>query len=119
MEERTPNKIRSIQIDGGSEFQSVFEEECQNRGIELFVLPPRSPKLNGGVERANRTHTEEFYEVTESTFELADLRPKLLKWEYTCNNIRPNQALNYLTPAQYLDQFKKGGKVSLINRTST
>jgi hypothetical protein len=27
------------------------------------VLPPRSPKLNGSVERANRTHSEEFYQV--------------------------------------------------------
>jgi len=31
----------------------------------LFELPPRSPKLNGHVERANRTHREEFYEVEE------------------------------------------------------
>jgi putative transposase len=107
LEKRTPHKIEAIQIDGGSEFQSLFEEACQRRGIRLFVLPPRSPKLNGGVERANRTHTEEFYEVTDSTFELADLRSKLLEWEYICNNIRPNQALNYLTPAQYLAQFSK------------
>ena len=79
METCTPNKIKAIQIDGGSEFRSVFEEECRKRGIKLFVLPPRSPKLNGGVERANRTHTEEFYEVTDSDFELADIRTKLLE----------------------------------------
>ena len=103
METRTPNKIRAIQIDGGSEFQSVFEEECRKRGIKLFVLPPRSPKLNGGVERANRTHTEEFYEVTDSDFELADIRSKLLEWEKICNTYRPNQALNYLTPQQFLE----------------
>jgi putative transposase len=108
MEKRTPNKIKSIQIDGGSEFQSVFEEECCLRNIKLFVLPPRSPKLNGGVERANRTHTEEFYEITDSTFELADIRPKLLEWENTCNTIRPNQALHYLTPQQNLElHFKE------------
>jgi putative transposase len=106
VEIRTPNKIKAIQIDGGSEFQSVFEEECRKRGIRLFVLPPRSPKLNGGVERANRTHTEEFYEVTDSDFELTDIRTKLLKWENICNTYRPNQALDYLTPAQYLDQLK-------------
>lgn len=100
---RTPNQIKAIQIDGGSEFQSVFEEECQRRGIKLYVLPPRSPKLNGGVERANRTHTEEFYEVTDSNFELADIRTKLLQWEAICNTYRPNQALNYLTPQQYLE----------------
>jgi putative transposase len=107
MEKRTPNKIRSIQIDGGSEFQSVFEDECCKRHIKLFVLPPRSPKLNGAVERANRTHTEEFYEVTDSTFELADLRPKLLQWENICNTVRPNQALKYLTPLEYIEQQKQ------------
>ncbi len=107
MESRMPFKIQAIQIDGGSEFQSVFEEECQIRGIKLFVLPPRSPKLNGCVERANRTHTEEFYEVTDSTFELADLRPKLLQWETICNTYRPHQAHDYLTPLQFLEQQKK------------
>jgi transposase InsO family protein len=106
MERRTPNEIKAIQIDGGAEFQPVFEEECQRRGIKLFVLPPRSPKLNGGVERANRMHTEEFYEVTDSDFELADIRTKLLQWEQICNTYRPNQALHYLTPAEYLDQLK-------------
>ena len=29
----------------------------------VFVLPPRSPKLNGAVEPAQRTHTEGLYEV--------------------------------------------------------
>ena len=107
MVKRTPNKIKAIQIDGGSEFQSVFEEACQRRGIKLFVLPPRSPKLNGAVERANRTHTEEFYEVTDSDFELPDIREKLLEWENICNTFRPNQALHYLTPQQFLEQHSK------------
>ena len=40
-------------------------------GSALFVLPPRSPKLHGAVERANRTHTEEFYEVTDAEPDLA------------------------------------------------
>jgi len=57
---RMPFPIKAIQVDGGSEFQDTFERECQRRGIRLFVLPPRSPKLNGHVERAQRTHTEEF-----------------------------------------------------------
>ena len=67
IENRMPFPVKAIQVDGGSEFEATFEEECQKRGIRLFVLPPRSPKLNGGVERAHRTHTEEFYEVTESS----------------------------------------------------
>jgi putative transposase len=107
MTKRMPNPVRAIQVDGGSEFKSVFEEACQARGIKLFVLPPRSPKLNGAVERANRTHTEEFYEVTDSDFELADLRPKLLEWEKICNTYRPNQALGYLTPWEHLQQLQQ------------
>ena len=74
-----PFPVRSIQVDGGSEFEALFEEECQRRGIKLFVLPLRSPKLNGGVERARRTHTEEFYEVTGSTFDIFELREDLIR----------------------------------------
>ena len=60
---RMPFEVRAIQVDGGSEFQAEFEALCQELGLRLFVLPLRSPKLNGHVERAQRTHTEEFYEV--------------------------------------------------------
>ncbi|MBI2868668.1 MAG: transposase [Chloroflexi bacterium] len=104
IQERMPFPVKAIQVDGGSEFAAVFEAECQQRGIKLFVLPPRSPKLNGGVERAHRTHTEEFYEVTDSTFDLAELRQELLEWEHTYNTVRPHQSLQYLTPARYLTQ---------------
>jgi transposase InsO family protein len=61
---RMPFPVRALQVDGGSEFAAAFEQACRERGLRLFVLPPRSPKLNGSVERAQRTHTEEFYEVT-------------------------------------------------------
>jgi len=79
-----------------------FEAACADRGIRLFVLPPRSPKLHGAVERANRTHTEEFYEVTDAILEPDAIRDALLDWERTYNTIRPHQALGYLTPAEYL-----------------
>jgi len=115
--ERMPFPIKAIQVDGGSEFQDAFEKECQRRGIELFVLPPRSPKLNGHVERAQRTHTEEFYEVTDANFNISELNQALLEWEKVYNTIRPHQALGYLTPQQFLDRCKQNqrkGGVSLI-----
>jgi len=101
---RMPFPVKAIQVDGGSEFQDVFESVCQRRGIKLFILPPRSPKLNGGVERAHRTHTEEFYEITDSTFEIADLEKELVEWERTYNTVRPHQALGYLTPSEFLER---------------
>jgi putative transposase len=107
LEKRMPFPVKAIQVDGGSEFEAVFEEECQKRGIKLFVLPPRSPKLNGAVERAHRTHTEEFYEVTESSFDLSELREELLEWEQVYNTVRPHQALGYVTPLKFLEQRKK------------
>ncbi|MGH7274126.1 MAG: integrase core domain-containing protein [Nitrospiria bacterium] len=104
LKQRMPFPIRAFQVDGGSEFFAEFEETCQQLGIRLFVLPPKSPKLNGAVERANRTHTEEFYEVTESSWTVEKLNQELLEWEKIYNTIRPHQALRYLTPLQFLQQ---------------
>jgi len=105
LEERTPFPVRAIQVDGGSEFQAAFEEACQQRGIRLFVLPPRSPKLNGHVERANRTHAEEFYEVADLPWTVAELNQHALAWERVYNTIRPHQALGYKTPMEFLEEL--------------
>ena len=103
---RMPFPVRAIQVDGGSEFQAAFEEACHARGIRLFILPPRSPKLNGCVERPQRTHTEEFYEVAPFSLEIAALNRELLAWERVYNTVRPHQVLGYLTPAQFLTRWQ-------------
>ena len=59
------------------------------------------------MERAHRTHTEEFYEVMESSFELSELRKELLEWEQVYNTVRPHQALGYVTPLRFLKQQKQ------------
>lgn len=107
---RTPFPVRAIQVDGGSEFQATFETECQRRQIRLFVLPPRSPKLNGHVERAQRTHTEEFYEVWDLSWTVEALKPELLAWEHIYNTVRPHQALGYRTPQRFLQELARAGK---------
>jgi len=102
---RMPFRIKALQVDGGSEFKAAFETACQQRGLQLFVLPPRSPKLNGRVERAQRTHTEEFYEVSDAELTVPALNQALQGWERTYNTVRPHQALGYLTPAEFLQQW--------------
>jgi transposase InsO family protein len=104
LERRMPFKVKAIQVDGGSEFYSDFEEECQRRKLRLFVLPPKSPKLNGHVERAHRTHTEEFYEVYDCAWNVTELNKELRDWEHVYNCIRPHQALAYKTPLQFLKE---------------
>jgi putative transposase len=101
---RFPFPVRGIQVDGGSEFMAEFEDYCQAAGLRLFVLPPRSPKLNGAVERANRTHTEEFWELYGGNWTVRDCAPALRAWEDEYNTVRPHQALGYLTPRQWLDE---------------
>jgi len=110
LRKKFPYPIRAIQIDGGSEFKDQFEVECQAKKIPLYVLPPKSPKLNGHVERSNRTHREEFYEVYDVDLNLEEHNKQLAKWEHIYNFIRPHESLDYLTPYQYYRQWKRDSK---------
>lgn len=98
--------VRAIQIDGGSEFKAAFETACQDLGIHLFVLPAQSPRLNGRVERAHRTHQEEFYDLHEIPEDLGAHAALLRQWEDTYNTIRPHKALGYLTPNEYVARWQ-------------
>lgn len=102
MEERLPFAIKGIQIDGGSEFMAEFETYCQQEGISLFVLPPRSPKLNGMVERLQRSYRDEFYAYVDLEPRLDPVVGALRAYEETYNTIRPYQALAYRTPREFL-----------------
>ena len=104
MRQRFPFPIRAIQVDGGSEFRAQFEESCRDLGIRLFVLPPCSPKLNGHVERAQRTHREEFYELYDGDLEIGPLNRALRHWERIYDTLRPHRSLDGSTPAEYLEQ---------------
>lgn len=103
---RMPFKVRGIQIDNGSEFMAEFEEVCRDRGVRLFVLPPRSPKLNGHVERAQRTHTEEHWELSVGDTDVESMRRELREWQHVYNTVRPHQALGYLTPLEYIQHWR-------------
>jgi len=97
--------VRAIQIDGGSEFQASFEAACQAMGIRLFMLPPRSPKLNGHVERAHRTVQEELYDLVELPDSLLEHNALLQTWEQLYNTVRPHQALGYRTPQEVVTKW--------------
>jgi putative transposase len=100
--QRFPFAITAIQVDGGSEFMADFEQACQDDRLPLWVLPPRSPKLNGHVERGNRTHREEFWECYEGDLDLPVVQSALRAWEDVYNTERPHHALGLRTPAAFL-----------------
>ena len=59
-------------------------------------------------------HTEEFYEVTDSSFGLSELRVELSRWERIYNTVRPHQALGYLTPLEFLEQWKQNQRKEVM-----
>ena len=65
-----------------------------------------APKLNGRVERANRTHIEEFHEITPRDWCLPALNRDLRAWEHTYNAARPHRALSYRSPPEFLQQLQ-------------
>jgi transposase InsO family protein len=105
--DRVPFAVKALQVDGGSEFAAEFELACQQKELPLFVLPPKSPKLNAHVERSHRTHHEEFYQVQADSDQLPRLNHQLRRWEHTYNCIRPHQSLAYLTPLEFLRHWKR------------
>lgn len=107
LEERFPFKVKAIQIDGGSEFRAEFETECQSRGIILFALPPRSPKLNGMVERMQRTSREEIYDIKAVPEDIDEHNQLLIYEDYIYNFVRPHDSLDLLTPDEYYQDIIK------------
>ena len=99
-----PFKIKSIQVDGGSEFMKDFENLCRDMQIPLYVLPPKSPKYNGGVERGNRTFREDFYDSDRFIpGSIDEVREQLNHAVHKYNTYRPHQHFSGLTPAEYVN----------------
>ncbi len=101
--QKAPFPIESIQVDGGSEFMREFEEACAEKNIKLFVLPPRRPQWNGGVERGNRIFREQFYSRKDIFPDsIQGLRFELSKALQKYNSYRPHFSLEGLSPLQYI-----------------
>jgi len=97
-----PFRVRGIQVDGGSEFMAEFEAQCQARKLELLVLPPKRPDLNGCVERAQATWRYEFYACYDLPHRIDKLQPFVDAFAHRFNHHRPHDALGGKTPAEYL-----------------
>ena len=101
---QAPFDLESVQVDGGSESVAEFEAACRQRGIALFVLPPKSPKHNGCVERANAVSRYEFHQFYDGELSVGALNVELAKFERLCNDYRPHQALGQTAPMQAYNQ---------------
>ena len=75
-----PFRIRTIRTDRGHEFQALFHWHVADLGMEHVYIKPRTPQLNGKVERSHRTDKDEFYQLLTYRDDV-DLEKKLAVWE--------------------------------------
>ena len=99
--EEMPFPIQRIQTDRGLEF---FAEDVQRRLMEWAIkfrpLPPRSPHLNGKVERTQRSDLEEFWATVDPR--AADIEDLLAEWQHFWNWDRLHMALGGNTPIDHI-----------------
>jgi transposase InsO family protein len=104
--ERLPFRVEVIQTDNGAEFQSLFHYHLLDRGISHDYIKPRTPRLNGKVERSHRIDNEEFYQLLDGMVidDTKLFNDKLREWEAFYNYHRPHGGLGGQTPYERLKQ---------------
>jgi putative transposase len=101
----TRGKPTSLRMDNGPEFVALhFQRWAKQRGIELKYIQPGKPSQNAYIERFNRTYREDILDAylfrsLDEVMRITD------RWIVLYNEERPHQALNDLTPLQYLQQY--------------
>ena len=98
----------------GSEFAAVFHCRAplqhwhvEDKGIRHVYIKPRTPHLNGKVERSHRIDEEEFYRLLEGVVieDVGGFNTKLQEWEHFYNYERPHGALDGQSPYERLRQI--------------
>src|SRR5580704_7206172 len=102
---RLPFRIHVVQTDNGAEFQSKFHWHLDELDIRHVFIRPRTPRLNGKVERSHRVDNEEFYQLLDKHGISDDVHlfnKKLREWENYYNYDRPHGGLGGQTPFERL-----------------
>jgi transposase InsO family protein len=102
---RLPFRVLVIQTDNGAEFQSRFHWHLESHDIRYVYIRPRTPHLNGKVERSHRVDEQEFYQLLDKDGIADDIHlfnDKLREWEDYYNYHRPHGALDGQTPYERL-----------------
>jgi transposase InsO family protein len=102
---RLPFRVHVVQTDNGAEFQSHFHWHLERLDIRHVYIRPRTPHLNGKVERSHRVDDQEFYQLLDKdgiTDDIHLFNEKLQEWENYYNYHRPHGALDGQTPYERL-----------------
>ena len=109
---RLPFRVLVVQTDNGAEFQSEFHWHLESQDIRHVYIRPRTPRLNGKVERSHRVDDQEFYQLLDQNGISDDIHlfnEKLREWEDYYNYHRPHGALDGQTPYERLIAKTRAG----------
>ena len=101
-----PFPIKAIQTDNGKEFLKDFDKLCKELHLPHYFIEARHPKQNTYVENSHGSDEREFYLQGNVDKDIEAMNMSLSEWEHTWNYIRPHEALNYLTPDEYLNKIQ-------------
>lgn len=102
---RFPFQVKAIQTDNGKEFLKDFDKLCKELSLPHYFIEARHPKQNTYVENSHGSDEREFYQQGNVDKDIEAMNTGLEKWEHDWNYIRPHEALNYLTPDEYLNKI--------------
>jgi len=99
-------RINIIQTDNGSEFLGEFHKEMERQNITHQFIYPRMCKINGFIERFNRTVQEEFIlRNDEIYYDIPSFKDKLTKYLSWYNYRRPHSSLRYVSPVTFINSW--------------
>lgn len=96
--------IPAVQTDNGSEFAGYFDDACRRLSIRRYHTYPRCPRMNGHVERFNRTLSEEFIQHHRALLrdDVDAFNGTLVDYLLWYDTERPHEALSLLPPMRYI-----------------
>lgn len=107
-EKLIPVPIHTIQTDNGSEFEGVLDAYLRLKGIKHVWTYPNCPKINGVIERYNRSIQEEWMEsYLDEIDDTIQFNKRLKEYLYFYNNLRVHESLNLKTPSQVVGKELK------------
>jgi putative transposase len=119
LEEVYPLKIKEVQTDNGLEFLDEFDSYLRKKNIPHLFTYPRCPKINGVIERFNRTLQDKF--INPNLYLIHNPRlfnDKMIDFLLYYNGERPHESLGQLSPLQYLVYNGLESKMC-VTRTNT
>lgn len=98
-----PVPVHTIQTDNGSEFEGVFDQYCKKHHLQHKWIYPHSPKINGVIERFNRTIQDDCLNIyQDEMLDLLLINQRIREYLTFYHQDRIHESLADKTPSQVI-----------------